>query len=80
MVESAISQVGEGAGNPQTDVGQQNEMPHKAKITLSMREFTERRGVSSSEVLSGVREAVQGFPGASIVVEKMPPAHQPVIQ
>ncbi|MBZ9629919.1 efflux RND transporter permease subunit [Salegentibacter sp. LM13S] len=81
MVESAISQVGEGAGNPQTDGGQQNEMPHKAKITLSMREFTERRGVSSSEVLSEVREAVQGFPGASIVVEKDaagPPTGYPI--
>ncbi|MBI6120696.1 efflux RND transporter permease subunit [Salegentibacter maritimus] len=81
MVESAISQVGEGAGNPQTDGGQQNEMPHKAKVTLSMREFTERRGVSSSEVLSVVREAVQGFPGASIVVEKDaagPPTGYPI--
>jgi multidrug efflux pump subunit AcrB len=81
MVESAISQVGEGAGNPQTDGGQQNEMPHKAKITLSMREFDERRGVSSSKVLSEVREAVQGFPGASIVVEKDaagPPTGYPI--
>lgn len=81
MVESAISQVGEGAGNPQTDGGQQNEMPHKAKVTLSMREFTERRGVSSSEVLSEVREAVQEFPGASIVVEKDaagPPTGYPI--
>lgn len=81
MVESAISQVGEGAGNPQTDGGQQNEMPHKAKITLSMREFNERRGVSSSEVLSEVRDAVQGFPGASIVVEKDaagPPTGYPI--
>jgi multidrug efflux pump subunit AcrB len=81
MVESAISQVGEGAGNPQTDGGQQNEMPHKAKVTLSVREFTERRGVSSSEVLSEVREAVQGFPGASIVVEKDaagPPTGYPI--
>src|SRR5690606_37603865 len=32
MVESAISQVGQGSGNPQTDGGQQNEMPHKGKI------------------------------------------------
>ncbi|SHF80390.1 Multidrug efflux pump subunit AcrB [Salegentibacter echinorum] len=81
MVESAISQVGEGAGNPQTDGGQQNEMPHKAKVTLSMREFNERRGVSSSEVLSIVRDAVQGFPGASIVVEKDaagPPTGYPI--
>ncbi len=30
MVESAVSQVGEGAGNPQTDIGT-TEMPHKRK-------------------------------------------------
>jgi multidrug efflux pump subunit AcrB len=81
MVESAISQVGEGAGNPQTDGGQQNEMPHRGKITLSLREFQERRGVSSSKVLSEVREAVQGFPGASIIVEKDaagPPSGYPI--
>ncbi len=81
MVESAISQVGEGAGNPQTDGGQQNEMPHKAKVTLSMREFTERRGVRSSDVLSEVRDAVQGFPGVSIIVEKDaagPPSGYPI--
>ena len=81
MVESAISQVGEGAGNPQTDGGQQNEMPHRGKITLSLREFEERRGVSSSKVLSEVRDAVQGFPGASIIVEKDaagPPSGYPI--
>ena len=81
MVESAISQVGEGAGNPQTDGGQQNEMPHRGKITLSLREFQERRGVSSSKVLSEVRDAVQGFPGASIIVEKDaagPPSGYPI--
>lgn len=81
MVESAISQVGQGAGNPQTDGGQQNEMPHKGKVTLSMREYNERRGVLSSEVLSEVRDAVQGFAGASIIVEKDaagPPSGYPI--
>lgn len=81
MVESAISQVGEGAGNPQTDGGQSNEMPHKGKITLSMRDFQDRRGVKSSTVLSEVRDAVKGFPGASIIVEKDaagPPVGYPV--
>ncbi|HSP11053.1 MAG TPA: efflux RND transporter permease subunit, partial [Salegentibacter sp.] len=81
MVESAISQVGEGSGNPMTDGGQQNEMPHKAKITISMREFNERRGVRSSQVLSEVRDAVQGFPGASVIVEKDqagPPSGYPI--
>lgn len=81
MVESAVSQVGEGAGNPQTDGGQQNEMPHKGKITLSMREFNERRGVKSSDVMEEIRAAVHGFPGASIIVEKDaagPPSGYPI--
>ena len=81
MVESAISQVGQGAGNPQTDGGQQNDMPHKGKVTLSMREYKDRRGVRSSHVLSEVREAVQGFPGASVIVEKDaagPPVGYPI--
>ncbi|MAZ25940.1 MAG: copper transporter [Cytophagaceae bacterium] len=81
MVESAISQVGQGAGNPQTDGGQSNEMPHKGKITLSMRDYKLRRGVKSSDVLSEVRDAVKGFPGASVIVEKDaagPPVGYPV--
>lgn len=81
MVESAISQVGEGAGNPQTDGGQSNEMPQKGKITLSMRDYQLRRGVKSSTVLEEVRESVKGFPGASIIVEKDaagPPVGYPV--
>jgi len=81
MVESAISQVGQGAGNPQTDGGQSNEMPHKGKITLSMRDFKLRRGVKSSTVLSEVRDAVKGFPGASVIVEKDaagPPVGYPI--
>src|SRR5690606_6094256 len=81
MVESAISQVGQGAGNPQTDGGQQNEMPHKGKITLSLREYGERRCILSSDVLSEVRDAVGNFTGASIIVEKDaagPPSGYPI--
>lgn len=81
MVESAISQVGEGAGNPMKDAGSQNEMPQRAKITLSMRQFNERHGVKSSKVLSEVRNAVHGFPGVSISVEKDaagPPSGYPI--
>src|SRR5690606_7003944 len=47
MVESTVSQVGEGAGNPQTDGGSTAEMPHKGKITASMREYKYRRGEDS---------------------------------
>jgi len=81
MVESAISQVGKGSGNPNTDAGQANEMPHRGKVTLSMRQFKLRRGVRSSKVLDEVRESVRGFPGVSIVVEKDaagPPSGYPI--
>jgi multidrug efflux pump subunit AcrB len=81
MVESAISQVGQGAGNPQTDGGQSNDMPQKGKVTLSMRDFQLRRGVKSSTVLEEVRNGVKGFPGASIIVEKDaagPPVGYPI--
>ena len=81
MVESAISQVGQGAGNPMADGGQSNEMPQKGKVTLSMRDYQLRRGVLSSDVLEEVRQAVKGFPGASIIVEKDaagPPVGYPI--
>lgn len=81
MVESAISQVGKGSGNPQTEGGNQSDMPHRGKITLSMRDFQERRGVKSSTVMSEVRDAVKGFPGVSVVVEKDaagPPTGSPI--
>lgn len=81
MVESAVAQVGEGSGNPQTEGGSQAEMPHRGKITLSLREFKFRRGVSSSKVLTEIRNAVRGNPGVSVIVEKDPvgpPAGYPV--
>ena len=81
MVESAIAQVGKGAGNPNTNSGMANEMPHKGKVTLTLREFKLRRGVSSTQVLTEVRQAVKGFPGVSIIVEKDavgPPAGYPI--
>ncbi|MFD2551719.1 efflux RND transporter permease subunit [Bizionia sediminis] len=82
MVESAVSQVGEGAGNPQTDGGSAAEMPHKAKITASMREYKYRRGEDSEMLRQKVQEALVGiFPGVLISVEKDvngPPAGSPI--
>ncbi|MFV0531071.1 MAG: efflux RND transporter permease subunit [Flavobacteriales bacterium] len=81
MVESAVSQVGEGAGNPQTDGGSSAEMPHKGKITISMQEYKNRRGVDSEEVQKQIQEAVKGHPGVSITVEKDnagPPVGYPI--
>ncbi|TYA52432.1 efflux RND transporter permease subunit [Formosa maritima] len=71
MVESAVSQVGEGAGNPQADSGSDAEMPHKGKITASMREFKYRRGEDSELLRQKVQKALVGiYPGVLISVEK----------
>ena len=82
MVESAVSQVGEGAGNPQTDGGSSAEMPHKGKITASMREYKYRRGEDSELLRQKVQTALVGiYPGVLISVEKDangPPAGSPV--
>ncbi len=82
LVESTVSQVGEGAGNPQTDGGSSAEMPNKAKITASMREYKFRRGEDSEILRQKVQEALVGiFPGVLISVEKDangPPAGAPI--
>ena len=82
LVESAISQVGEGAGNPETDAGGTGEIPHKALITITMREFKFRRGMSSEELRKEIQlELLEKFPGIAISVEKDsqgPPGGYPV--
>ena len=71
MVESLVSQVGAGAGNPQTEGGSEAEMPHRGKITATMREFKFRRGLSSENLRREVQQALAGiFAGVSISVEK----------
>ena len=82
LTESAVSQVGEGAGNPQTDGGSAAEMPHRGKITASMREFKFRKGADSQELLKKIQEGLKDiYPGVSISVEKDaagPPAGYPI--
>ncbi|MFT5436983.1 MAG: multidrug efflux pump, partial [Ulvibacter sp.] len=82
LVESAVSQVGEGAGNPQTDGGSAAEMPHRGKITASMREYKYRRGAKSKDLQKKVQEALKNiYPGVAISVEKDavgPPAGYPI--
>jgi multidrug efflux pump subunit AcrB len=82
MVESFLAQVGEGAGNPQTDGGSSAEIPHKGKITLTLREFKYRKGLSSESLRQEIQDALQGiYPGIAISVEKDavgPPAGYPI--
>ncbi len=82
LTESAVSQVGEGAGNPFTDGGSAAEMPHRGKITATMREFKYREGADSRELLRKVQESLKDiYPGVAISVEKDmagPPVGYPI--
>lgn len=82
LTESAVSQVGEGAGNPQTDGGSAAEMPHRGKITATMREYKFRDGADSNVLLKKVQEGLKDiYPGVTISVEKDavgPPAGYPI--
>ena len=82
MIESVVSQVGEGAGNPETDGGSAAEMPHKGKITASIREYKYRRGLDSEILRQKVQAALTGiYPGVLISVEKDangPPVGAPI--
>ena len=82
LVESAVSQVGEGAGNPQTDGGSSAEMPHRGKVTVSMREYKYRNGLDTEKLRGKIQESLTDiYPGVSISVEKNadgPPPGYPV--
>ncbi len=82
LVESSVTQVGAGSGNPQTDGGSTAEMPHRGKIVASMREYKYRKGADSKVLKKAITEDLQGvYPGLSISVEKDPvgpPAGYPI--
>lgn len=71
MVESVISNVGEGTADPNdpTAVGQ-TETPNKSRIMVNFVEFQYRKGKSTKEIMDEIREAVQGYPGVTITVDK----------
>ena len=83
LVEAATSsQVGEGAGNPQTDAGNAAEMRIESKITATMHEFKFRQGHDSEQLRKRIPERLKGrYPGVSISGEKDPtgpPAGYPI--
>jgi multidrug efflux pump subunit AcrB len=71
MVESVISNVGEGTADPNdpTAIGQA-ETPNKSRIMVNFVEFQYRKGKNTKEIMDEIREAVQGYPGVTITVDK----------
>lgn len=81
VVESVITQVGEGTSDP-NEGPSQGVTPHKSRITAAFVKYNDRDGVSTTEILKDIRAAVRGkFPGVIITVEKNvdgPPVGKPI--
>jgi multidrug efflux pump len=81
LVESVVSQVGVGGGNPNTDAGSAAESPHKGKVTVNFKEFKYRQGINTNDVMTEIRSKVKNIPGAIVTVEKEaagPPSGYPI--
>ncbi len=79
IVESVITNVAVGAGDPQQF--DNSVSPHLAKVTVAFVEFSKRHGVSTRDYLDKIRNEVKGIPGAEIVVEQEqggPPTGKPI--
>ncbi|MDF7814541.1 efflux RND transporter permease subunit [Hymenobacter sp. YC55] len=80
-VESVITNVAIGAGDPgeatATGVSQSN----LAKVAVAFKETSERTGVPTSTYMDKIREVVKGIPGAEISVDQEssgPPTGKPI--
>ncbi|SIS96466.1 efflux RND transporter permease subunit [Belliella pelovolcani] len=69
IIESVITQVGEGTGDQSEGPSIAN-TPHKAKITISFVETQFRKGVNTNLVMEEIRDLVEKYPGVLFTVDK----------
>ena len=79
IVESMITNVAVGAGDPQS--GDRSTRPELGRIQLSFVEYEKRHGVSTKPYLDSIRRVVKDMPGAELSVNQEqggPPTEPPV--
>lgn len=80
IIESIITQVGEGTGDPTQGPSLQS-TPHKAKITIGFVDYIDRQGIDTNEAMEVIRDLAKVYPGVLITVDKQqngPPVGNPV--
>ena len=80
MVNSIIGQVGNGTSDPNEGPSLGN-TPHKARIAINFVKFQDRRGQSTSVMLSALRDRLAAYPDAEVIVTKNsdgPPQGPPI--
>lgn len=78
-VESVISNVGIGAGDPRNP--DRVATPHKGKVSVAFVDFEHRHNFSTAECLEEIRKATRDVPGARITADKEangPPTGKPI--
>jgi multidrug efflux pump subunit AcrB len=79
-VNSIVTNIGEGSADPM-DGPPAGETPNKAKITVAFKEFEDRAGISSSEVMRKLSDNLQKRAGVIVNVQKNnegPPVGKPI--
>ncbi|REG78419.1 efflux RND transporter permease subunit [Algoriphagus antarcticus] len=69
ILESVISQVGEGTGDPIEGPSNQP-TPHKAKITIGFVDYIDRQGVNTNGAMEKIRDLAEKYPGVLVTVDK----------
>jgi multidrug efflux pump subunit AcrB len=79
-VESVISNVAIGAGDPQDPMSSQA-LSNKGRVQVAFKEFADRTGPRTSTYMNKIRDAIKGIPGAEFSVEQErngPPTGKPI--
>lgn len=80
IVEAVLSQIGENTSDPNTPP-EPGASPNKARLTVQFVKTEDRGGISTFQVMNEIRNAMQGYPGIQISVDKNadgPPTGKPV--
>lgn len=80
IVEAVLTQIGENTSDPNSPP-EPGVTPNKARISVSFVPYKDRDGISTTDILSELREEVRDYPGVEIVIDKNadgPPAGKPV--
>lgn len=81
LVNSVITQVGEGTSDPGAGDVELSATPHKARIQVNFVKFADRKGVNTNDVLERLQAGVAGYPGVVTSVVKNadgPPVGKPI--
>ena len=80
IVDAVLSQIGENTSDP-SQPPEPGATPNKARITVAFVSSDKRKGLSTYDAMDSIRNALQGYAGVSLVVDRNqdgPPTGKPI--